>query len=71
MKKESKENFERIGSWSNIEVTKWFNENDKISYSIKLSYKKNKEWSSKTLTIFPNEVLDLVKAMELIDRDLF
>lgn len=64
-------NFKKIGSWKNIEVTKWFNNEDKVSYNLKVNYKKNNEWTSKNLTIFPNEVLDMVKAMELVEKDLF
>jgi len=73
MENEKLENkkYKKLGNWKNIELTKWFNQNDKVSYSIKLSYKKNGNWDSKTLTVFPNEVLDLSKAMELIESDMF
>ncbi|MEF8848859.1 MAG: hypothetical protein V5A68_06970 [Candidatus Thermoplasmatota archaeon] len=71
MNENNENNFENIGSWKNIELTKWFNNENKVSYNLKINYKQNMEWTSKTLTVFPSEVLDLKKAMEIIEKDLF
>lgn len=74
MDEKDKENeFLTLASWKNVEVIKWKNVDGHVNYQVKFSYqdKDSGEWKDKRLPIFPSEVLDLKKAAELVEEDMF